>query len=68
MIFHFFALAAVGVGISGGDRIFIELARHWVKKGHQIHIYVWKDGAQIIKNWNLSAVSKNFGWVHYSKT
>lgn len=38
-----FALAAVGKGISGGDRIFIEFARRWVKHS-KINIYVWEEG------------------------
>ena len=45
--FHFFALAAVGEGLSGGDRIFIEFARRWAKWGHEIHIYLWQEGYNI---------------------
>ena len=45
--FHFFALAAVGVGLSGGDRIFIEFARRWVKWGNKIYIHLWEEGYNI---------------------
>lgn len=40
---YIFALAAHGKGISGGDRIFIELARRWSKK-ILIDIFVWEEG------------------------
>lgn len=53
MTFHFFALAALGDGVSGGDRIFIEFARNWASSGHHINIYVWKEGLNITKNFNL---------------
>jgi glycosyltransferase involved in cell wall biosynthesis len=40
---HVFALAAHGIGLSGGDRIFIELSRRWSEKV-PMQIYVWEEG------------------------
>ncbi len=52
--FRFFALAAVGEGLSGGDRIFIEFAKQWASLGYPIHIYVWEEGAGIIAHQHLA--------------
>src|SRR5687768_8663443 len=38
------AMAALGEGLSGSDRIFIELARRWMSSGHRVHIHVWEEG------------------------
>lgn len=46
--FYFFAVAAHGSGISGGDRIFIEFAKRWSKK-HVITIYVWEEGRRMLE-------------------
>lgn len=43
MKLNIWAVAAMGKGISGGDRIFIELSRRWSKK-FPIVIYTWKEG------------------------
>lgn len=43
---NIFALAATGQGISGGDRIFIEFARRWVKYS-KINLYVWEEGYEM---------------------
>lgn len=64
--FHFFALAAVGEGLSGGDRIFIELARRWSKSGHVIHIYTWQEGHNIIQAQNLSGENIHFHIINLS--
>lgn len=40
---HIFALAALGGGLSGGDRIFIEFVRQWSKKV-SVSLYVWEEG------------------------
>lgn len=40
---HIIALAALGGGLSGGDRIFIEFARRWSKKV-PVNVYVWEEG------------------------
>lgn len=54
---HVFALAAQGVGISGGDRIFIELTRRWSKK-FPIEIFVWEEGRQMLKSQHLGITNK----------
>mgnify|MGYP001577192528 CR=1 FL=1 len=51
-----FALGALGVGLSGSDRIFIEFARRWSKKS-KINIYLWTEGYQMCQKQNLK--SKN---------
>ncbi len=58
--FHFFALAAVGEGLSGGDRIFIEFARRWSKFGYQIHIYVWEEGYRIALTQKLTGKNTHY--------
>lgn len=47
--FVFWAMSPVGGGISGGDRIFIELARNFSKKGIWIKIITWNDGLKMCK-------------------
>ncbi len=41
--FHIFAIAALGNGLSGGDRIFIELAKR-ISTTNNVIIHVWKEG------------------------
>ncbi|MCD4703628.1 MAG: glycosyltransferase family 4 protein [Methanosarcinaceae archaeon] len=69
---HIIANAALGTGLSGGDRIFIELARKWAKYGHDIKIYVWEDGYEMCKRNHLENVNyiiwnaaryKKFGFI-----
>ena len=43
---HIFALGATGEGISGGDRIFIEFARHWSEK-HPVEIFTSQSGKRM---------------------
>ncbi|MCH7641550.1 glycosyltransferase [Patescibacteria group bacterium] len=50
--FYFFALGVTGTGISGGDRIFIELARRWCKK-HSLTIYTSYEGIRLCRTQNL---------------
>lgn len=38
------AMAAQGPGLSGGDRIFIELARRWSGRGGRVRIHAWEEG------------------------
>lgn len=54
--FIFFALAKSGEGISGSDRIFIELARVW-SKNHVIKIITSSEGSKLCKIQKLD--SKN---------
>lgn len=57
IIFHFVANAALGEGLSGGDRIFIELARNWTKRGHKINVFLWEEGLAMCQRNNLSTVN-----------
>lgn len=69
------ANAALGSGLSGGDRIFIELAKRWAKYGYDINIYLWEEGYEMCKRNNLENVNyiiwpaaryKNWGFIlHY---
>lgn len=49
---HIIALAALGGGLSGGDRIFIEFARRW-SKNYPVHLYVWEQGSQMCRREKL---------------
>lgn len=51
--FHIIALAAMGGGLSGGDRIFIEFARHWSQKV-PVNLYLWEEGLAMCKREKLS--------------
>jgi len=57
MSFHIFANAALGKGLSGGDRIFIEFAKR-LSKNNQVTIHVWEEGYKICKKQGLT-VTKN---------
>src|SRR3989344_1358285 len=50
--FVFFALAPTGKGLSGSDRIFIELAREW-SKTLPVTIYTTSEGIEMVKRQNL---------------
>ncbi|OGM26074.1 hypothetical protein A3D01_04910 [Candidatus Woesebacteria bacterium RIFCSPHIGHO2_02_FULL_39_13] len=52
-IFYFFALAPTGKGLSGGDRIFIELAREWSKK-IPVRIFTTQEGVEMAGEQKLS--------------
>ncbi len=54
--FVFLAFAPHGLGISGGDRIFIELARRWQKKC-SVNIYTWEEGYKMCQRQHLEASS-----------
>src|SRR3989344_9476492 len=51
--FYFYALASTGQGLSGSDRIFIELAREW-SKSIPITIYTTQEGFDMVKRQKLS--------------
>lgn len=55
---YIFALAAIGSGISGGDRIFIEFARRW-SKTHKVAIFVWEEGYEMCQRQKLQIVRKS---------
>jgi len=49
---------AQGKGFSGGDRIFIELARHWRRKpGVDVHLLLSEEGWQFCQKKNLADVA-----------
>lgn len=50
--FHIFAIAALGKGLSGGDRIFIELAKR-ISRAHSVVVHVWREGYEICKTQDL---------------
>jgi len=68
--FYFWSLAALGEGISGGDRIFMELARHWSKK-QSVVIHVWEEGYRMCLKQGLQKypikfeISKMEKWARY---
>lgn len=46
IVFHIFANAALGKGLSGSDRIFIEISKRLCKR-LQVNIHVWEEGYQM---------------------
>lgn len=66
MSFHIFANAALGEGLSGGDRIFIEFAKR-LSKNNKVIIHVWKEGKDmcnrqgLIKGKNIKFEILNLG-------
>lgn len=50
---HIIALSSLGQGLSGGDRIYIELARRW-SKTIPIKVYVWEEGWAMVQRQKLS--------------
>ena len=59
---YIIALAALGGGLSGGDRIFIEFARRWSKK-IPTEIFVWEEGFQMCKRENLEGANLKISLV-----
>lgn len=50
--FHIFANAALGKGLSGSDRIFIEFAKRLSKK-YKVTVHVWEEGLRMCASQNL---------------
>lgn len=50
--FIFMALMAWGEGISGGDKISIELARRWARS-YPVTVYLWEEGYRMYMRQNL---------------
>ena len=44
-------------GLSGGDTIFIELARFWAKGGVEVNIFTWEDGYEMCQDNKLIGVN-----------
>lgn len=55
--FLFWAVGALGKGLSGSDRIFIELAKRW-SKDYPVTIYVWEEGFKMCHRQNLRQSSR----------
>lgn len=49
---HIFAIAALGKGLSGSDRIFIEFSKI-LKQKNQVTIHVWEEGYRMYKSQGL---------------
>jgi glycosyltransferase involved in cell wall biosynthesis len=72
---HIWALAVTPPSVSGGDKIFLECARHWAASGYKVIIYTNESGALLIKNHQLDQVNlvlipsnhvRSFGFtIHY---
>lgn len=56
---YIIANAALGKGLSGSDRIFIELARRLVKRDTNVHICVWEEGYEMCQRQDLRYVKYN---------
>lgn len=52
--FHIVAFGAQGLGVSGGDRIFIEIARR-LKSNREIHLWVSDEGKAMCNRMNLTS-------------
>ena len=55
--FSIIAMSPVGEGLSGGDRIFIELSRNFGRMGVDVQIITWEDGVKMIERQRLDKVS-----------
>lgn len=53
---HIIANFIFGVGVSGGDRIFIEFSRRWSRQGIPVRVYTTEDGYKMCKDYNLDSV------------
>lgn len=56
MNFHIIAIAALGKGLSGSDRIFIELSKNLKTRGHQVFVYVWEEGHKMCFSQKLTGI------------
>ncbi len=63
--FYFLALAARGKGLSGSDRIFIELSKRWSKE-NPVEIFVWQEGFQMCHRQGLDKSRVKFNIVSLS--
>lgn len=59
---YIIALAALGGGLSGGDRIFIEFARRW-SKNIRVNLYVWEQGLAMCRREKLEGKSLKINLV-----
>lgn len=76
--FRVIAMEARGAGLSGSDRIFIELARRWAAGGTDTAICVWEEGramcernglpSTMLKVWSASRWNRNEVVSYLSRT
>ena len=52
-------MSPIGVGLSGGDRIFIELARNFNNLGLKVTIVTWEDGLKMMERQRLNLNNNN---------
>lgn len=57
--FHIFAFGAQGTGVSGGDRIFLELARR-LSAHTEVHLWMSAEGQQMTERMSLSPEKIHF--------
>ncbi len=55
---HILAFAALGPGVSGGDKIFMDCARVWLARGHRITAYVTEEGSAMLDRYGLTGVER----------
>lgn len=53
--FHMISMSTYGIGLSGGDRIFIEIAKRFSKK-YPVSVYGWEEGFNICRREGLDNV------------
>ncbi len=53
--FHIITVSTYGTGLSGGDRIWIELAKR-IRKTYRVYVYLWEEGLAIAKREGLKNV------------
>src|SRR3989344_849418 len=59
---HIIALSSLGQGLSGGDRIYIELARNW-SKDRLVELYVWEEGLLMCERQSLEGKYLNINLI-----
>jgi len=72
--FHIISMSTYGIGLSGGDRIFIELSKVLARK-NSVRIYVWEEGWGICRRegvksstlvlWSAEFWSKSGFFINY---
>ena len=66
---HVFAIGALGPGVSGGDKFFLEFTRHWRAAGHRVTHYVTEEGRDMIAHYGLASddvvVVPCRGWLRF---
>lgn len=53
--------------LSGSDRITMECAKHWFKKGHKIQLFTCEDNYKIFQRYNLGNITYFIVPTHFKK-